>query len=253
MQFVVARLRRLGFFVLMVLFAACGDSGGDTPSSVNSPQGSTSGGNLAANTPLADATPASRRPPPAAPPGNAASSNTVPTISGAPPTQVLNESQYSFAPSASDPDGDALTFSIVNKPAWATFETATGRLHGRPGRGDLGTTNGIVIRVSDGDTVVALQSFNVTVQAVATASVTLSWVPPTDKTDGSQLSDLAGFKLYWGTKKGELSNSATVTNSGLVAYVVENLVPGTYFFMVTAFDRSGVEGEPSNVVTKTVS
>ena len=129
MQFVVARLRRSVFLVLMVLLAACGDSGGDAQSSVNSPQGSTSRGRPRCQARPADATPAST--------GNAPSSSTLPTISGAPPTQVLNGSKYSFAPSASDPGGDALAFSIVNKPAWANFEATTGRLHGRPGRADL--------------------------------------------------------------------------------------------------------------------
>jgi Putative Ig domain len=238
MQFVVSRLGRSVFLVLIVFLAACGDSDGDAQSSVNPTQGSASGdGRLTGNT---------------TPPGNASSGSTVPTISGAPPTQVLNGSQYSFVPSVSDPDGDALAFSIVNKPAWATFEAASGRLQGAPGRPDIGTTNGIVIRVSDGDTLAALQPFNVTVQAVATGAVTLNWVPPTDKTDGSHLSDLAGLKVYWGTTKGVYASSATVSNAGLVTYVVENLVPGTYHFMVTAFDRSGVESGPSNVVSKKV-
>ena len=51
----------------------------------------------------------------------------APTISGAPPTSVVQGTQYAFQPTASDVNGDVLTFSIVNKPAWATFTTSTGR------------------------------------------------------------------------------------------------------------------------------
>ena len=77
-------------------------------------------------------------------------SNRAPTISGAPGTTANAGTAYTFTPSASDADGDALTFSIQNKPSWATFSTSTGRLSGTPAASDAGTTSSIVISVSDG-------------------------------------------------------------------------------------------------------
>jgi hypothetical protein len=59
-------------------------------------------------------------------------SNSAPTISGTPPSSVLEGVQYRFRPSASDPDGDTLSFSISNRPAWAAFDSATGELSGTP-------------------------------------------------------------------------------------------------------------------------
>lgn len=59
---------------------------------------------------------------------NPALANTPPVISGTPETEVFKQSAYSFTPTASDANGDNLTFSIVNKPSWANFDTATGRL-----------------------------------------------------------------------------------------------------------------------------
>ena len=59
-----------------------------------------------------------------------AQANRAPTISGTPSSGVLVGAAYSFQPSASDPDGNTLTFSITNKPGWATFSTPTGRLSG---------------------------------------------------------------------------------------------------------------------------
>jgi hypothetical protein len=94
---------------------------------------------------------------------------------------------YSFTPSAHDPDGDALTFSIVNRPPWANFNTATGTLSGTPGAGDVGVFSGIVISVSDGEASVSLPSFSIEVVAVATGTATLSWQPPTEREDGSAL------------------------------------------------------------------
>jgi len=78
--------------------------------------------------------------PPAAPP----------TISGTPPANVVAGQAYSFAPSASDPGGNALTFSIVNRPSWATFSTTTGQLTGTPTAANVGSYANITISVSDG-------------------------------------------------------------------------------------------------------
>jgi hypothetical protein len=55
-----------------------------------------------------------------------------------------------FKPSASDPDGNTLRFSIINRPAWVSFSTATGRLSGTPGANRVGRYVDIRIRVSDG-------------------------------------------------------------------------------------------------------
>ncbi len=57
---------------------------------------------------------------------------------------------YSFQPVASDADRDTLTFSITGKPAWASFNTTTGRLSGTPGDSDTGTYSNIAIAVTDG-------------------------------------------------------------------------------------------------------
>jgi hypothetical protein len=179
--------------------------------------------------------------------------NRPPTISGAPTTAVTAGTAYSFTPTASDPDGDPLTFSIANLPTWASFDTATGRLWGTPAAQHVGTTTGIVISVDDGRQATAsLAAFSVTVQAVAVGSATLSWTPPTTNTDGSPLTDLAGYKVYWGTSPGNYPNSTTLSNPGLSSYVVSNLAPGTYYFVATAFNSSGAESSFSGVASKTI-
>ena len=177
---------------------------------------------------------------------------TTPTISGTPATSVLQGTQYSFTPGAHDADGDTLTFSIVNRPSWASFTTSTGHLQGTPNPQHVGTTNGIVIAVTDGAASAALASFSVTVQAAATGSATLSWTPPTTNSDGSPLTNLAGYKVYWGTSQGNYPNSVTLNNAGLTSYVVGNLVPGTYFFVMTAVNGSSAESPRSNAASKTI-
>jgi len=109
-----------------------------------------------------------------------------------------------------------------------------------------------VIRVSDGSATASLAAFNITVVAVANGSATLTWTPPTTNTDGSALTNLAGYRVRWGPAPGNYTNSVTLTNPGLATYVVTNLVSGTHYFVVTAVNSSGVESQLSNVASKTM-
>ena len=128
--------------------------------------------------------------------------NNSPVISGAPSSAIIISNAYSFTPNASDPDGDALTFSVQNKPVWAQFSTVTGALTGMPQLGDVGTYTNIGISVSDGDLSSSLPRFSVAVIQNADGSITLSWTAPTENEDGSALTDLAAYKIYYGTSPG---------------------------------------------------
>jgi hypothetical protein len=182
------------------------------------------------------------------PPGNQA-----PTISGSPPSQVMQNASYSFTPTASDPNGDSLTFSIVGKPGWAAFNSATGRLNGTPTQADVGNYANIQISVSDGQASASMTAFSISVVATAPGSATLSWQAPQNNTDGSPLTDLAGYKVYWGTSQGNYTSSHTINSTGIQTYVVEPLTQATWFFVVTAFDTTGNESTYSNVASKTVN
>jgi len=178
--------------------------------------------------------------------------NRAPIISGTPATSVMQGTLYSFQPTASDADGDSLTFSVVNPPSWATFSTTTGRLQGTPTAANVGAFNNITIRVSDGKTTTSLPVFNVTVLAVSSGSATLSWTPPTTNTNGSPLTNLAGYRVYWGPAAGNYTSSVTLNNAGLASYVVGSLAPGTYYFAVSALNSLGAESVKSNVGSKTI-
>lgn len=181
-----------------------------------------------------------------------APTNRSPTISGTPLTSITVGSSYSFQPSASDPDGNALTWRIDNKPGWATFSTSTGRLTGTPAAGDVGTSGAIVISVSDGTASVSLPSFTIGILALANGSATVSWTAPTVNTDGSTLTDLMGYRVAYGRAADDLSQSADINNPGLTTYTVSNLASGQWFFAVYAVNNAGVESDISNVASKTI-
>jgi hypothetical protein len=182
------------------------------------------------------------------PPGG----NQAPTISGAPGAQAMQGQQYSFTPAASDANGDSLTFTIQNAPPWATFNSSTGQLSGTPTSAQVGSYANIIISVSDGSATTNLASFSINVVATATGSATLSWTPPTQNTDGSPLTNLAGYRVYWGTSQNSLTNSVTLSNPGLSSYVVDQLTPATWYFAMTALNSSGSESSQSNIATKQV-
>ncbi|MEO5333970.1 MAG: pre-peptidase C-terminal domain-containing protein [Magnetococcus sp. YQC-5] len=100
-----------------------------------------------------------------------------PTINGTPTTKAIPGLSYSFVPTASDADGDALSFSIKNMPPWASFNTTTGALTGTPPAKDAIYGN-IVISVTAGSDTVALPIFEISVANTANPTVTITY--PTD-------------------------------------------------------------------------
>jgi hypothetical protein len=178
--------------------------------------------------------------------------NSKPQIFGDPQDVAITSDAYAFAPSAADADGDTLSFSIRNKPSWASFDTETGRLAGIPQFGDVGTYEGIVISVSDGSATASLPAFSIAVSQDGLGSVTLEWLPPESNTDGSYAGDLAGYVIYWGTEPGNYDQQVRIDNVGLTAYVVDSLEPSTYYFTATAFNSAGVESDFSNEVVRSV-
>jgi hypothetical protein len=64
------------------------------------------------------------------------------------------------------------------------------------------------------------------------------------------LTDLGGYKVYYGTSSGNYTVLKNVGN--VTTYKVGNLSSGLYYFAVTAYDTSGNESDYSNEVSKTI-
>jgi hypothetical protein len=186
-----------------------------------------------------------------APPGS--TSNAPPTIQGAPGTTVLVGRAYSFQPAASDPDGDALTFSVQNLPAWASFNASNGRITGTPSATHVGSYANIRITVTDGRASATLGAFSINVTETASGSATLSWTPPTQNLDGTTLTDLAGYEVRYGQDAGDLGTRVSLTNPSINTYVIENLTAGAWYFAVSAVNARGVTSPLSNTASKTIT
>jgi hypothetical protein len=94
-----------------------------------------------------------------------------------------------------------------------------------------------------------VQTVGSTVEQVG--QIRLSWERPTTKADGTPVTDLAGYKLYYGLTSRTYDFIKTVGNQ--TTYAISGLEPGrTYYFTVTAYDASGHESSFSDEVSVTV-
>jgi hypothetical protein len=83
-------------------------------------------------------------------------------------------------------------------------------------------------------------------------TATLSWQAPTTNTDGAALTDLSGYRIYYGTDAGDLTASVQLTGVGLQTYVIDGLGTGTWYFAIKAVTSTGVESALSDIVSKTI-
>jgi plastocyanin len=194
--------------------------------------------------------------------------NDAPTITGSPATSVNQSSAYSFTPTGADVDtGDTITYSIANKPSWASFNTSTGQLMGTPGNSDVGTTSAIVITVTDNQGATSnLASFSLTV--VDSNDVpSISGVPATTATEDSLYSfsplasdaDLgdtlvfsiankplwASFNTSTGVLSGTPSNNDVGTTSGIVISVSDGHITAA----LSSFDLTVSNTNDAPVIT----
>lgn len=91
----------------------------------------------------------------------------------------------------------------------------------------------------------------VAITTVAIRQARFSWNVPTTKADGSTLSNLAGYRLYWGTTSGKYTQTVQINNPQARSHVLA-LNPDTYYFAFVSVDSSGAESTFSNELSKVV-
>ena len=176
-------------------------------------------------------------------------------ISGTPATTAEVGQFYSFTPTVVGPAGSSLTFKVANMPAWAQFSAASGTLSGTPTAGSAATDANIVVSVSDGATSASLPAFNIAVApAVASTAGTasLSWSQPAQNTNGTPLTNLAGYVVQYGTNSAALNTRISVGSASSTGVEIENLSPGTWYFEVAAVNSAGIQSQFSSIVSKTI-
>ena len=177
--------------------------------------------------------------------------NAAPVISGVPATSVVAAHYYAFQPSAVDP-GKKVTFSILNKPYWAAFDSTTGRIAGTPIPAAVGTFSNIVISASDGAATARLAPFSITVKPLpntppkisgspattVVAGKAYSFQPAASDPNGLQMAFVISGKPSWAafdTKTGRLAGTPAAANVGTYPNIVITVYDGYMKAVLPAF------------------
>jgi uncharacterized protein YjdB len=145
---------------------------------------------------------------------------------------------------------DSTTQNLTTAVTWSSSSTTVATISNATG------SKGLATGVAAGTTTITATSGSVsgttslTVTAPTTGDATLAWNAPTTHVDGTPLTDLAGYKIYYGTASGSYTTVIDVGN--VTTSVVGNLTSGTYYFAVTAYDVYGSESGYSNEGSKVI-
>jgi hypothetical protein len=167
-------------------------------------------------------------------------SNNVPTISGAAATLINTNSDYRFIPMAIDLDDNYLTFSIENKPSWATFSNISGELKGTPV--EANEYRDITISVSDGIDTSSLPAFDINVIRNL-YSVAISWEAPTTDVNGDNIEGLTGYKIMYGKESEKYEYTLSIDDPSMTSTTILNLERTDHYFSMKAMTLHGIESE----------
>jgi hypothetical protein len=114
--------------------------------------------------------------------------------------------------------------------ACSTEENYTGSLDGSPGAIGGGVVQGTL------------------------QNVTLSWVAPVEREDGTpiSMSEIAGYRIYYGETEGDYINEVDVHDRDTMQFTLKDLPEGTYYIVVTALDMDGRESRYSETIMANV-
>jgi hypothetical protein len=99
---------------------------------------------------------------------------------------------------------------------------------------------------------VATQTGSADGSTSGTGSAELAWEMPTENTNGTPLTDLAGYTVVYGTSPSSMDRWVQLTNIGTTSYVIQGLGQGTWYFAVLSYTLSGANSPLSNIGTKTI-
>jgi hypothetical protein len=148
------------------------------------------------------------------------------------------------------PTGIALSYAIENKPSWAEFSASTGTLSGTAT--EAGRSSDIVVTVSDGARHASLSPFSITVDPSAASqegAVELNWSVPTRNTNGTALTDLAGYVVRYGTGNSTMNSHVFVKSTKVE---INNLSAGTWYFEVASVNSDNVQSQFSPLLSAQV-
>jgi hypothetical protein len=99
----------------------------------------------------------------------------------------------------------------------------------------------------------ATRSYTLTCTWPGVSTAVVNWNAPTQNTDGTAYTNPGGFRIQYGRSATALDTSAYVQDPAARSWTSPQLAVGAWFFGVRAFNAQGLEGEISNVASKTMT
>jgi len=139
---------------------------------------------------------------------------------------------------------------IDGLPSWLSFDPSEEELHGSPAIEDIGIHDRIVLESVDGLGLFQSHYLTIEVTAISSFTVEFSWSAPAQRTDGSALTNLAGFRIFAGRSQHDMEEWVTIENPTVDRHTIENLGSGRWWFALSAYDSNGAESEKSAAVSR---
>lgn len=181
-----------------------------------------------------------------------ASANVAPKINSAPPTSATVGVAYAYRVTATDGNGDTLTYSLTTAPTGMTINATSGQIAWTPTASQIGA-RAVAVRVADPAGLSAAQSFSVTVTA-ANAAPQITSTPLTSATVGVAYAyrvtatDANGDTLSYSLTQAPAGMTINAT-SGQIAWTPTSVQTGPQAVTVRVADPGGLAAAQSFTVT----
>ncbi len=108
----------------------------------------------------------------------------------------------------------------------------------------------LVISSVDGTTHTVSLTISGVNEVTTSCDITISWNAPSEREDNTSLSlsEIVGYKIYYGTSQGQYPNNVTVNDGSAVNYIFQNFNADTYYFVLTTLDSDGRESQFSTEI-----
>jgi hypothetical protein len=171
------------------------------------------------------------------------------TFLGKPPESIAVGEPYAYVPVVTNAIMPDVEFSYINRPSWSGIYRSSGAILGTPT--EPGVYSNIQIQAWDGVNFGVSAPFTIVVSST-TGSADLRWVKPMLNTDGSPLTNLAGYLIHYGSSTANLDTKLFVDSPDSTALQIDNLSPGKWYFKIAAVTDTNVQGPFSTVVGDTI-
>jgi hypothetical protein len=139
------------------------------------------------------------------------------------------------------------TTSVTPKLAWSTNPVATSCAASGGWSGTKAASGTQTLTAIKANTSYTLKC------TWGSGSATIKWTAPTKNTDGTALTNLASYKVLYGTSSTSLGSSKLIDDPTMTSATISSLTPATWYFTVHSVTTTGIESGNSNVASKAVT